>query len=372
MDFHLVEANPATPWVVPALHDLDVEISIQSFGEDDTTSASGKARKLSDQSSAIRGALLALPGSAPIAAPVGRFGLPVSPEEPTEVLGAATFALPKQENLHLLDDGYIRVRPAAQRQGIATALFGQLREICVQSRRDTLLLWSEHLAATADSFSQVVPVTGSGSVPRDPATDFALARGFTLAQVERRSRLELPIDQETLTGLCAHAESVANAGYHLVSWAGPMPTIHLSRVSEMNHVLSAEAPLGGIDYAPEEWDADRVCHSDVQLHRTGRSIYTLALTNDTEAVAGLTTIYVEAERPDRANQFNTVVLAEHRGHRLGLWMKATNLALLATEYPQARYLDTWNANENRPMLAINTALGYRLHAVNGAWQLKTG
>jgi hypothetical protein len=40
------------------------------------------------------------------------------------------------------------------------------------------------------------------------------------------------------------------------------------------------------------------------------------------------------------------------------------------ERPDVIYVDTGNAGSNRPMLAINVALGFRPHIIGGFWQLE--
>jgi GNAT superfamily N-acetyltransferase len=369
--FHLVEGDPRTPWVINALHALHGETSHELFGEDQTVSQDALATNLTSEASATKGLILALPGAAPTNGELGRFGLPLSGPEPSTPWGTAEFCLPKRDNLHLLDDAFVQVRAAVRRQGVASALLSELRAIAAGRGRNTVLMWSEHAAGTAPAFHQVVPVTGSGSVPADAATAFALATGFSLAQVERQSRLLLPLERHRLAELAAQGEAGGSAGYRLVSWCGPTPSEYLWAVAEANRVISSDAPLGGIEAEPEVWDDARVRDLDEILHRSGRAVSTLALTQSNSEFAGFTNIFLERDFPTRARQFNTVVLAGHRGHRLGLWLKTTNLAQLATEYPHVAHIDTWNANENQHMLAINHALGFRLWALSGAWQLKT-
>ena len=50
----------------------------------------------------------------------------------------------------------------------------------------------------------------------------------------------------------------------------------------------------------------------------------------------------------------------HRGHRLGLLLKAGMLLWLAEAEPQLATVDTWNAESNDHMIAVNEALGYRV------------
>jgi hypothetical protein len=66
------------------------------------------------------------------------------------------------------------------------------------------------------------------------------------------------------------------------------------------------------------------------------------------------------------------VVAEHRGNRLGLLIKAANLRAARQRWPTARSVLTWNAVENRHMLAINTLLGFKPAGYEGEWQKRLG
>ena len=64
-------------------------------------------------------------------------------------------------------------------------------------------------------------------------------------------------------------------------------------------------------------------------------------------------------QPERANQAGTLVLREHRGHRLGALVKAAVLRELAATLPEVRKISTYNSDSNLPMVAVNEALGFR-------------
>jgi len=81
---------------------------------------------------------------------------------------------------------------------------------------------------------------------------------------------------------------------------------------------------------------------------------------ETGALGGHTVIAVESQRPEVGDQHDTAVAAAHRGHRLGLLLKAGMLLWLAEEEPQLATVDTWNAESNGPMVAVNERLGYRV------------
>lgn len=56
---------------------------------------------------------------------------------------------------------------------------------------------------------------------------------------------------------------------------------------------------------------------------------------------------------------------DHRGHRLGLAVKVANLRQLG---PSHSCVTTWNAAANRPMIAINEALGFQVIEQGAGYQ----
>lgn len=61
------------------------------------------------------------------------------------------------------------------------------------------------------------------------------------------------------------------------------------------------------------------------------------------------------------------MLPEHRGHRLGMLVKAANLRTVHEAVPESPRVTTFNAAENEPMLAVNDALGFVTHHVSGVF-----
>jgi hypothetical protein len=70
-----------------------------------------------------------------------------------------------------------------------------------------------------------------------------------------------------------------------------------------------------------------------------------------------------------ASQWGTIVEREHRGHRLGMLVKVENLRNLRRHFPETETITTWNAAENRHMIAVNEELGFRAVERYQAWQL---
>ena len=75
-------------------------------------------------------------------------------------------------------------------------------------------------------------------------------------------------------------------------------------------------------------------------------------------------------QPERAHQGGTLVLREHRGHRLGALMKAAVLRELAAGFPAVRRISTYNSDSNTPMVAVNEALGFRPAGQLSTWSLR--
>jgi hypothetical protein len=77
---------------------------------------------------------------------------------------------------------------------------------------------------------------------------------------------------------------------------------------------------------------------------------------------------VPQQKTRSVDQYATLVLREHRGHRLGMLLKVGNLVHLARERPGHPSVITFNAEENRHMLDTNEALGFVAIAHEGAWR----
>lgn len=137
--------------------------------------------------------------------------------------------------------------------------------------------------------------------------------------------------------------------------------------------MSTDAPSGGLDQEPETWDAARV--RDYVANSTERYLHvlmTVAQEVATGALVAFTVVQVPFGELAFGFQQDTLVLAEHRGHRLGTLVKVENLRALARQRPGVERLLTWNAQENAQMLAINVGLGFEADGVAAVWQKRLG
>ena len=91
-------------------------------------------------------------------------------------------------------------------------------------------------------------------------------------------------------------------------------------------------------------------------------LHTVAIAPSGEVV-GYNDLVVSADDPDEVMQWGTLVRREHRGHRLGMAVKVCGLQELALFAPQAKRIQTCNAEQNAHMVGFNVELGFR---ANGA------
>jgi GNAT superfamily N-acetyltransferase len=267
-----------------------------------------------------------------------------------EVRAVAHVTLPQRENLTSAFADVL-VSPAHRRHGLGSRLLEHVAAEARAAGRTRLVLWTDH------------PPDGP-----DLAGGFLQSAGARRGLVEMRRRLDLPGDRRRRSDLAASARESAR-GYRLVHWTGLTPPEHLDDLAVPIGRMSTDAPTGDLAFEPQRWDAERVRERDAVAVRNGvRSAVTAAQAPDGRLVA-----YTEASTcavaDGFASQGDTLVAPAHRGHRLGLWIKLANLELLLRAHPEVRAIDTFNADDNRWMVAINEQLGFRPLRRQTDWEL---
>ena len=142
----------------------------------------------------------------------------------------------------------------------------------------------------------------------------------------------------------------------LTTWA-PIPDELVEGYCRLNTAFLGEAPAGEAALELERWDTKRVRDREERVARAGRrDVHTFALDASGEVVA-LTELFINETVPHRSFQSGTLVMPDHRGHRLGLAIKLANLRELVERYPQVEWIVTGNASINAAMNVINDLLG---------------
>ncbi|MFC4067323.1 GNAT family N-acetyltransferase [Actinoplanes subglobosus] len=228
----------------------------------------------------------------------------------------------------------VLVRPELRRRGLGRQL------VAVATRR-----------AYLEGFSSigVEAIGGTSAIP------FYESLGFEREYVETRSVLNLDtVDWQALGGMA----SGISAGYRIEYHPGG-PQDHLL-AAYAQAKAEAQRDDDDLDLAPRSSDPQRLRESLETLHRRGLKPYiVLAIHEATGSVAGLTEVVVPAQHPERADQYDTIVVREHRGYGIDRAIKARMLFELRAAEPTLRQVQTWNAQHNESMLKVNAELGYQ-------------
>jgi GNAT superfamily N-acetyltransferase len=250
------------------------------------------------------------------------------PEGESEIFAAVSMLL-------LGDIGVLEVlvRPSLRRRGLGRQL------AAVAARR-----------AYLEGFSTIgVEVIGG-----TPAIAFYESLGFEREYVETRSVLTLSgVDWPALAVM---AGSIG-AGYRVEFHPGGPPDHLLEPYAQAKLEAQGDDDL---DLAPRSSDPQRLRDSLDTLHKRGLKPYiVLALHDESGSVAGLTEVVVPAHHPERADQYDTIVVRDHRGYGIDRAIKARMLFELRAAEPDLLEVQTWNAQHNESMLKVNAELGFQ-------------
>lgn len=264
----------------------------------------------------------------------------------SRVLGVLEVWLPHWDNTHS-GSVDVTVDPLARRQGLGRRLF----ELGVDKVR---------------AAGRSLTLTDCFDLPGSVAFCRAMGLEQASAEVQRRQDLRA-LDWARLDREFAAAQQRA-ADYELVRLAGPIPEELLAAVVWVAASIN-DAPIDDLDIEDEVFSPQRQRAFEAAQAAMNQRHYRLVARHcDSGDLAGHTMVAVDTERPGFGTQEDTSVLRAHRGRRLGLFLKIAMLRWLQEEEPQLRTLDTWNAESNAHMIAVNEALGYTVVARAIDWQ----
>ncbi len=253
-----------------------------------------------------------------------------------QVVGHLDLDLPRRENR---DSAHLRghVHPQVRRRGIGRGLLDEALPVVEDSGRSKLY---------AGAFA------GSDGIPALRAWGFAETPGrYAVRRIDLHAT---PTDrwQRLYDEAAGHA-----ADYELVRLVGPTPEDLLEPMATLHEAIN-DAPADDEDEEPSLFDADRVRGYDRAMAGRRQTVHrVVARHRDTGEWAGLSMLCVDEFGPAVAFQEDTSVVRAHRGHRLGLLMKADMLRWVSRDRPEVGAVDTWNATANHHMIAVNERLG---------------
>lgn len=290
-----------------------------------------------------------------------------------EMVGTCSVTLPLRENTATAGIDML-VAPAYRRQGWGRRLLEHAEEVAAERGRTSLDAYCELPEEPVERAGRMLPAkSGAGGLPaEEPSVAFASGAGYELEQVERSSRLYLPVPSEHLAALETEAAAFARS-YIVVGWGDTCPEELVAEYAVLKRHMSTDVPVAGMDWEAEVWDTARVRQEEQVLIRSGvESLVAAAMHRATGELVAYTVLNWRPGVPAAVAQQDTLVSAAHRGHRLGMLIKVANLRSAQQRWPAARSVLTWNASENQHMLAINISLGFRPAGYEGEWQKRLG
>ena len=246
--------------------------------------------------------------------------------------------LTETDNTHLADIDVV-VHPKHRRSGHGSALFAFL------------------VAAAREKGRRSV---GTDGWELPAVTGFARSVGLEKRAQEILRRQHLAeVDLVRVRELSDEA-ALAAADYELVRVFGATPAELVDGIVDLMATMN-DAPTDDLDVEDEVFSPERLAAYERATAARGNRLYRLlARHRVTGELGGHTVVAVEERRPELAHQHDTAVARAHRGHRLGLLLKAAMVVWLTEVEPQVTTVDTWNAESNTHMISVNEALDYRV------------
>lgn len=266
------------------------------------------------------------------------------------IIGAATLYLDDEDaaNLHLgwLDLG---VLPGCRRSGLGTLLVRDVARHAQTVGRTTLMPHTTSLVPAGAHFMRHL-----GAEP---------------GLVEGVNELQMADLDVMLMERWAAAGRAQSDRFELLAVDGSWPDEMIGEVVALYEVMN-DAPVGDLDFNDQAFTADHVTELAAELAARNIARFVLAVRDlQSGRLAGFTDLGVNPSFPDLGQQSDTGVFKEYRGHGLGKWLKAEMVLRLAAEHPEVTRIRTENAQSNAAMLAINHAMGFRLHHEQTIWQI---
>jgi mycothiol synthase len=255
-------------------------------------------------------------------------------------------SLNEPENAHILWCE-VQVHPDHRRKGLGTALFREFVQACEGQHPELLFMgMTNDRVAAGESF-----LKGIGAQPGLPMkTNQLVLADVDRAQVAEWAKLDPP-------------------GYRLERIDDVVPPELVAAYIQASLGIN-DMPKGDLKMGDWKLTEEQVRDRENWFKQVGTEWWLLVAVDEaTGEGAGFSDVTYDPKQPWVIWQQGTGVTRAHRGHKLGLWMKAVMLDRILRERPESRFIRTGNANTNAQMLGINTQLGFRVAWQSMLWQL---
>ena len=243
------------------------------------------------------------------------------------LVGVAELELPLTENLDVAW-AEVSVLPEHRRRGTGRLLWEAVVDRARAAGRTRI-----------GGEVSVAPVDGG------PGLEFAAAIGAVEKHREDHLLLDLPV-----------TAAPVDPAYDVVTWRGRCPDEHRAAYLAMRNQMNADVPVGELDLEAAVLDDARLASSEERLMRS-YDVRVAAARRRSDGVLGGYSLLFVPHGQTYSWQDDTLVMPDHRGHRLGAALKTANYADLPDE---VGVVHTWTAPSNGAMHRTNTALGFRM------------
>jgi mycothiol synthase len=246
------------------------------------------------------------------------------------IVATSSADFPENENGQLAYT-MVRVLPHLRRQGIGTALLQATLPAIRAGRRSTVI---------------GMPKTGGAG------DEWALGLGFAKVREDVEQNL-IVADADP-----ARWDLPAPRGFRTERWIGAAPEELVAGYARARTAIT-DAPAGESSLKFPEWTVQKVRTHEAELRDRGWEVRTVvAVDESTGTIAGVTAIGLQPNQDGVGMQMDTAVVADYRGHGLGLFIKAEMMRWLLADWPQLKLVTTNTAASNVYMRQVNQQLGY--------------
>lgn len=267
----------------------------------------------------------------------------------TRVVGRASINIGRYEqNTHMADFD-IYVVPEMRRQGIATALLGEVVQVALNEDRQLLLISTD------------------AEIPAGQA--FVERLGGRMGVASTTNQLNLADLNHDLVAQWLESGRQQTREFELGLWEGPYPFEHLEDMATLKDVMNT-APTDELEIEEFRWTVEDLLQDQQALSLKGVQRWTMFVRHiESKKLAGFTEVFLNPRHLDTVIQGHTAVMPQYRGQGLAQWLKGEMLDKIIRERPQVRKIRSDTADSNTAMLRINYQLGFKPYKSWTTWQV---